>query len=115
MNLYSKKSCPNPVYFDNNATTLICAPAKKVHTEWLSCYNASSDSRIAKPAKALLEKAQDAILAHCGVSIATHTALFTSGATESNCLIIKSCVKSYRKKLLEKGSELRPHVITSAL
>ena len=112
---FGKKSCPNPVYFDNNATTLICQPAKKVHTEWLSCYNASSDSKIAKPAKALLEKAQDVILAHCGVSSATHTALFTSGATESNCLIIKSCVKAYKKKLIEKGSELKPHVIASEL
>lgn len=112
---FGKKSCPNPVYFDNNSTTLICQPAKKVHTEWLSCYNASSDSKIAKPAKALLEKAQDVILAHCGVSSATHTVLFTSGATESNCLIIKSCVKAYKKKLIEKGSELKPHVIASEL
>lgn len=115
MSSYSKKSCPKPVYFDNNATTLICAPAKKVYAEWLSCYNPSSDSRIAKPAKQLLEKAQDAILAHCGVSTATHTAIFTSGATESNCLIIKSCVKSYKKKLAEKGSDLKPHIISSAL
>lgn len=112
---FGKKSCPNPVYFDNNSTTLICQPAKKVHAEWLSCYNASSDSKIAKPAKALLEKAQDVILAHCGVSSATHTALFTSGATESNCLIIKSCVKAYKKKLIEKGSELKPHVIASEI
>lgn len=112
---FGKKSCPNPVYLDNNATTLICQPAKKVHIEWLSCYNASSDSKIAKPARALLAKAQDVILAHCGVSSATHTALFTSGATESNCLIIKSCVKAYKKKLMEKGSELKPHVVASEL
>lgn len=111
---YGKKSCPTPVYFDNNATTLICNPAKKIHTEWLSCYNASSDSKIARPAKQLLEKAQDALLAHCGVSTATHTAIFTSGATESNCLIIKSCVKAYKKKLMERSSELRPHVVASA-
>jgi len=111
--MYGKKSCPKPIYFDNNATTLICQPAKKVHTEWLSCYNASSDSKIAKPAKALLEKAQDAILAHCNVSAATHTAIFTSGATESNCLIIKSCVRAYKKKLIEKGSDLKPHIISS--
>lgn len=110
---FGKNSCPSPIYFDNNATTLICQPAMKTHIEWLSCYNASSDSKIAKPAKVLLEKAQDAILAHCGVSSATHTAIFTSGATESNCLIIKSCVKSYKKKLSERGSDLLPHVIAS--
>lgn len=112
---FGKKSCPDPVYFDNNATTLMCLPAKKVHVEWLSCYNASSDSKIAKPAKVLLEKAQDVILSHCNVSSATHTALFTSGATESNCLIIKSCIKAYKKKLIEKESELKPHIIASEM
>ena len=112
---YGKKSCPSAVYFDNNATTLVCTPATKVHAEWLSCYNASSDSKIAKPAKDLLEKAQDSLLAHCGVSTATHTAIFTSGATESNCLMIKSCYKAYKKKLIEKGSELKPHIISSEM
>jgi cysteine desulfurase len=109
-----KKTCPNPIYFDNNATTLICEPAKKVHAEWLSCYNASSDSKISKPARNLLESAKDIVLSQCNVSSATHTALFTSGATESNCFIIRSCVKAYKKKLLENNSELLPHVIISS-
>jgi len=113
MSAFNRKTCQKAIYLDNNSTTLLCAPAKKVHTEWLSCYNASSDSKIAKPAKAMLEKAQDAILAHCNVNVATHTAIFTSGATESNCLIIKTCVRAYRKKLLERDSELVPHVISS--
>lgn len=112
---YGKSSCPNPIYFNNNSTTLICPPAKKTFTEWLSCYNASDDSKVSKPAKQLLERASDAILAHCGVSAATHTAIFTSGATESNCYIIKACTKAYKKKLIEKNSELVPHVVTSAL
>jgi cysteine desulfurase len=112
---FGKKSCPDPIYFDNNATTLICPPAKKVHMEWLGCYNASSDSKIAKPAKMLLEKASDYVLAHCNVSSATHTAIFTSGGTESNCFIIRSCIKAYKKKLIEKNSPLKPHVITSSM
>ena len=113
-NKLGKKTCPNPIYFDNNATTLICEPAKKVHTEWLSCYNASSDSKISKSARVLLENAKDAVLSQCNVSTATHTVLFTSGATESNCYIIRSCVKAYKKKLLENNSELLPHIIISA-
>jgi len=112
---YNKKSCPNPIYFDNNATTIICQPAKKIYMGWIGCYNASSDSKIAKPAKQMLNKAIDDILAHCNVSTATHTAIFTSGATESNCLMIRSTVKAYKKKLIEKGSELKPHIITSAM
>lgn len=114
-NKFGKKSCPAPIYFDNNATTLICPAAKKVHTEWLGCYNASSDSKIAKPAKQLLEKASDYVLAHCNVSSATHTVIFTSGGTESNCFVIRSCVKAFKKKLIEKNSNVKPHVITSSM
>lgn len=115
MNFTSKKQCSNPIYFDNNGTTLPCAPSVKAHASWLSCYNASSDSKISLPAKQMIEKATDAILSHCGVSTATHTALFTSGGTESNCFIIRACVKAYKKKLIARESELLPHVIVSAV
>ena len=112
---YGKKGCPNPTYLDNNGTTLISASAQKIYNEWLRCYNASSDSKIAKPAKGIIERAADDILAHCGTSTANHTALFTSCGTESNCFIIRACVKSYRKKLTERGSPLLPHVISSSV
>lgn len=111
----SDKACSKIIYFDNNATTLVCEPAKNVMNQWLSCYNPSSDSKISKPAKQMLEKAQDFILGHCNVSSATHTVIFTSGATESNCLIIRMCCKAYKKKLAERGSELRPHIIVSSI
>ena len=113
----SKKNtnkCKPITYLDNNGTTLISLQSKKTYIEWLSCYNASTSSKIAKSAKELLIKAQDIILSHCGVSTATHTALFTSGGSESNCLIIRSCVKAYKKKLSESGSSLLPHIILSA-
>jgi len=112
----SKVSKKKPIiYFDANATTLICDKARKVMNEWAVCYNASSDSKIAKPVKQLIETASNAILTHCKVDASTHTAIFTSGATESNCFIIKACVRSYKKKLVERGSDLKPHVIISAL
>jgi cysteine desulfurase len=103
------------IYFDNNSTTLICNPAKEEFIKTLDCYNPSSDSKVSKPAKKILQDSADYILSHCSVSSATHTCIFTSGGSESNCLIIKSCVKAYRKKLNEKGSLLKPHIITSKL
>jgi cysteine desulfurase len=111
----ASKSCNTTVYFDNNGTTLMSEPAKKEVMKWLSCYNASTDSKISKPARKVFERAKDTILAHCGVSSATHMAVFTSGGTESNCLIIRSCVKAYKKKLAERGSDMRPHIILSAM
>jgi len=103
------------VYFDNNGTTLITNSAIKTYMQWIQCYNASTTSRISKPERNILEKSIDSILSHCGVSTATHTAIFTSGGTESNCFIIRACVKAYKKKLLERDSELKPHVIVSSM
>jgi cysteine desulfurase len=111
----NKSTCNTSTYFDNNGTTLINEAAKKEYMKWISCYNASTSSRLAKPSKKLLISANDFILAHSGVSTATHTAVFTSGGTESNCLIIRSCVKAYKKKLAERGSDMRPHIILSAM
>lgn len=109
------KSKKGMVYLDNNSTTLMCPAAIKVQNQWAQCYNASSDSKISKPARQMIEKARDIILHRCKVSSATHTVVFTSGATESNCFIIRACVKAYKKKLAEKNSYLRPHLILSAV
>ena len=103
------------IYFDNNATTLTCAPAAEAHNRWLSCYNAASDSKTAAPVKKVITDVTNQILAHCEVSSATHTLLFTSGATESNCYIIRACVKSYKKKLLENNRVEKPHIVTSQM
>ena len=108
----SKKSV---IYFDNNATTVICPQAKKTLIEWLECFNPSSDSKVAQPAKQLLTKAIDATLAQCNVSRATHTVIFTSGASESNSYILRACCNAYKKKLHERNSEMRPHIILSAV
>ena len=111
----SKAKCSKITYLDNNSTTLQCDASKKVHMQWLECYNPNSDSKIAKPAKQLIEKSCDAILHHCGVSDATHVCIFNSGASEGNCYIIRACVKAYKKKLAERSSHLKPHVILSAV
>jgi cysteine desulfurase len=104
----------NCVYFDNNSTTAVCPSAYKECMEWIDCFNPSSDSKFARSTKRILEQAADAILAHCGVNSASHTVIFTSGATESNCMIIRSTVKSFKKKLREVGQQLKPHIIFSA-
>lgn len=110
-----KIKCNEIVYMDNNATTMVCESAKKEYMKWISCYNASSDSVVSKGAKKICEEASDYLLNHCNVSSATHTAIFNSGASEGNCFAIRACVKAYRRKLREKGSQLLPHVVLSAI
>lgn len=104
------------VYLDNNSTTEVCGPAMKAIMDWTDTLNISSSSRFAKPAQQLVEKIRHRVLDHCGVSSATHTVIFNSGATEGNSYILTACVLAYRKKLIEKRSgHILPHIVTSSI
>lgn len=98
------------IYLDNNSTTIICPEAAEIYKKWLKCYNASSSSVISDPAKQMLESSKKYILKHCGVDPKTYTAIFTSGATESNCFIIRSTIEAYRKI-----RKINPHLIISSI
>jgi cysteine desulfurase len=97
------------IYLDNNGTTLICPSAERVLKNWLVCYNPSSNSRISKPVRLMIDKAKRFVLHHCYVTPETHTVLFTSGATESNCFILRSTASAYKRITGRK-----PHIVTSA-
>lgn len=109
------KKTKKSIYLDNNGTTIICPAAEKAFIKWIKCYNASTNSKVSKGAKDKIMDGTDYILDLYGVSRATHTLLFTSGATESNCFIIRACCKAFKKKLIDKGVELIPHIIISAI
>ncbi len=111
----SKKKIKEVIYFDNNGGTLMCDKAVTAYNKWSTSYNPSSDSKLAEAPKHLLNDAQEIILNHCGVSSATHTVVFTSGGTESNCFIIRACYKAFKKKLTDLGSDDKPHIIISAI
>lgn len=99
------------IYLDNNGTTKLCSAAKQAQVEWLTAMaNPSGDSCIAMKAKKLIECATVNILKHCKVTTAQYSIVFTSGSSESNCLIIGSCVDSYRR--IRKQV---PHIITSTI
>ncbi len=96
------------IYLDNNGTTQICEQSKKAMIGWLSSRsNPSADSVLARRARQMVEDAKKYILRHCGVR--NYSVVFTSGASESNCLILKSVAESY---FLQTNTI--PHIITSA-
>lgn len=97
----------NIINFDNNSTTLICQEAADEHAKWLRCFNPSSDSKFAKNEKLLLEKAQNYIRDF--ISAPDHQIVMTSGATESNCFALRSCVDAFRRM-----RKIKPNVIISA-
>jgi cysteine desulfurase len=100
----------NVIYLDNNGTTKLCKDGKDAMVTWLdSRANPSSDSIIANKSKELMICARKYMAKHCGASYSKYSFVFTSGASESNCFILRSVVDAYKKHTGKK-----PHIITSA-
>lgn len=98
------------IYLDNNATTKLCPEAKVAMVKWLEARaNPSSDSVISIKSRQLIDGASKFMLKHCGTTDKKYTVLWTSGASESNCLILRSVAEAFK---LHKG--ITPHIITSA-
>ena len=97
-------------YFDNNSTTLIYD--KDVLAEisyWISCGNPSNVLHdFGKKARAQVESSRHRIARHLRVS--PKEIYFTSGATESNNLLIKGVAEHY----LEKDPKKVYRIITSS-
>ncbi len=97
------------VYLDNNGTTQLCAPAKRAIYEWLECKsNPSADSPLASRAQDMLATTRAGILKHCGGG--KYTVIFTSGASESNSVILRMAATAYR--LHRKRI---PHIVSSSI
>lgn len=98
------------IYLDNNATTKLCKQSKDKIIEWLCCCsNPSSDSKLTIKTKDMIEKTKNYILKHNGISN-NYTVIITSGASESNSMIIKSISESYKRH-----KNKLPHIIISAI
>jgi cysteine desulfurase len=98
------------IYLDNNSTTKLCKNGKDSMVKWLeSRSNPSSDSIIAKKSNELMTYARKYMANHCGAAYSKYSFVFTSGASESNCFILRSVVDAYKRHTGKK-----PHIITSA-
>jgi cysteine desulfurase len=104
------KSRIKVIYLDNNATTLICPDALNEFQKWLPCFNPASDSKAIQPVKTLIEKSKEYIEKHCSINPKKYTVIFTSGATESNCFVLRSTAESYQRL-----QNTIPHFIISEL
>lgn len=94
-------------YLDNNATTKPCAEAKEQMRKWGAlCSNPSGSSKASLAAKAMIEKSKlyVAKLLNAG----DYNIIFTSNATEANCLIIRSITDAWNMR------KAIPHIISSS-
>ncbi len=116
------------IYLDNNATTLMPLVAKKAMLEWCNRGNPSAGYAAANESRAYMNKFREYIATACGITSCCREArddpkrsvnqinpslykiIFTSGASESNCTILRSVVDSYRILRQEM-----PHIIMSAV
>lgn len=93
-------------YLDANATTFMPDIVIKTMVKWTNKGNASANYESAKECKKLMDLFRNLLVTEHGFT--NHTAIFTSGASESNSQIITSTVRSFMSK-----TGYMPHVITS--
>lgn len=93
----------------------MCQRAVDAQRKWCNSFNPSANSPEAKRAAQMIGRVRDSILAHCEVSSASHHLIFNSGASEGNCFVIRSCVRSLKRRLAVRNSDSLPHVVVSAV
>lgn len=94
------------VYLDNNATTAMCKSAISEMESWLEQpANPSSSSSFGVHARKMIENSRKFVANHCHAP--NYTVVFTSGASESNCFIIRATVEAYKRQ-----KNVKPHVLT---
>lgn len=100
------------IYLDYNATSPLCKEVAKEMNKWFGvCSNPSSMSKSGQLAKKMIQETKKYILRLCKGQ-GEYLVVFTSGASESNCMVIKSTIESYRRIV---GSRHKPHIITTAV
>lgn len=95
------------IYLDNNATTTPCEDSINYVNEWLKHQaNPSGNSIISIASKNMIEKCRIKIAKLCNAE--NYEVVFTSGGSESNCLILKSIVKGWKSII-----DVIPHIIST--
>ncbi len=111
------------VYLDHNATTFMDRDTICAMADWCNRGNPSSHYRSANAVRDVMDKFRGFIATKCGFTLADYdpekdysrdsddkyVVIFTSGASESNNLLVRSVVESYNYNVGEK-----PHIVLGA-
>lgn len=106
---YKKESssCDGAIYFDNNATNI---PPPEVNTEIQRWVGTGNPSNPGCPSHDMVIDAKQYMYNHLNVSPRQYDLVWTSGASESNALFIKSVAENYKA-----NTNIEPHVVISAI
>jgi len=97
-------------YLDNNATTMQTPETISAMTHWCNRGNPSSSYKSAVISRNMFSTFRTYIATSCGFEPNVYSIIFTSGASESNSMIITSAVRGYLKRTGKK-----PHIVTSEI
>lgn len=97
------------IYLDNNGTTVIDSKALAIYNKWSkNPINVSGVSKFGIDGAKFIDDSVNYIKKHIGSK--KYEVLYTSGATESNCTIIRSIVDSWWGEV-----KCIPHIVTSSI
>ncbi|MFA6166947.1 MAG: aminotransferase class V-fold PLP-dependent enzyme [Gemmatimonadaceae bacterium] len=94
------------VYLDHNATSMMTEDVVEAMTRWCNRGLPSTDS---EDARRLVEAFRQEIAVWCGFERTAYDVVFTSGASESNAMIVTGAVRAYASR-----TGRMPHVVVSA-
>lgn len=114
------------IYMDNNATTIMSAPVLKAMLEWSNRGNPSAGYAAARDCRRMMTEFRRYIAQLCGIDVCCeeerdtgraqvaapkqYRVIFTSGASEANCMLIRGVIDSY-----SASYSVIPHVVCSAI
>lgn len=106
----------NIAYLDNNATTLMPESVVQELVRWSNQGNPSAAYASAKRCQTMMEEFRGFIARSAGAPIGQYVIVFTSGATEANCMICRAVIERARTTSATGGRTGAPfHVVTSAI
>jgi cysteine desulfurase len=101
------------VYLDHNATTQMSPAVLESFVAWCNRGNASAEYASAAEARRMMDSFRVRIAAECAIALdgpEAYDIVFTSGASESNCAVVTSAVRSFRLKTKRK-----PRIVISSV
>lgn len=96
-------------YLDNNATTIMPTDVVREMIAWTNQGNPSASYASAKKCAAMIERFRAFLASAVGCTLAQYAVVFTSGATESNSMILHGIIEQVRRR----GAPF--HVVVSAI
>lgn len=104
----AKASSSGVVYLDNNATTPLYSGCVTAANKWIMPANPSASTKYGQLADKMIAETKDYLAKHMNCK-KTHDIMFTSGASESNCTIVRALIDFFN----DRKAKRKPCIVVS--